>query len=263
MEGVEKMFARMLPRSLCLGVVVLLVGVVSGCMNKGFVYPINAGNLYSEPDVLVNRPVYVVPFSDERPPEYNSLKRSNLAMIPLVPFSTGSIEHPEQKWRRAFQPQFSFPRDDEPKRRGFVPVCDTLTEAVYYSATQSRLFSRVEPAPAEIPAGSLVLDCRLLGTKMTLSKLLMGYPFLAIVPWYVMALPKGVAGNSLDIELVLSNAGQVVWRYPFSKYSSKVFGGYYNRDNLFIGYPEGMQEGMNEALADLAAAMRREPEKFR
>ncbi len=212
-------------------------------MQGKWTYPKNPDALYRT--AAPQRPVAVavLPFREDRPYD-NTSGTYFWYLVPLMPFGWANYERPESSRMFFSIAEYDFQMDED------------LGKAAARSLTDSGL---VERAWFTMGGETDEADYILHGTthRSLYHGRIISYGLSVFGPllWF-FGLPGGTSGNTLDFSLELQDrSGQVVWTHRYSGEDTIVQGLYYRMGNDMITLAELMQEGMNEALEDLAARL--------
>jgi len=235
-----------------------------GCYTTSeFSYPEKATECYNSNGstcVATNKTVSILPFEDLRGRE-SSVWLQALCILPLVPYGRLIYERPDEvKNFGAFSTIDEF-------------VCEPshdLPKAVAFSMNKSKLFSRATYTNGDrVSQADFVLTGRIKRMKFVgktytycVSSIISG-----ALLWSFGA-PVGSSENEMCVELELRNKkGNVVWMYDaegkreWTYYIKK--GSLYQGDEECKAFAGVFQDCMNEALANLASRMNKNPDLFK
>ncbi len=233
-------------KSLFLGMGAAVLFCMTGCETVDrFVYPADdAGLVQVSPEPLSDREVTVLPFEDYRGTGYSDLTQV-LFYLPLSPYGWKEVARPD-RYGFAFQPG------------------DDLAGAALVSLRRANLFSKVSSADdTEANNAGLFLSGRVLSTTYTERLTAYGLMQGGMALW-LLGVPAGNCDNQLVFRMVLHDkSGKVLWNFDYSGSWRQWWGLYYNVNDCRAGYAELTREAMNQAMEQLGAELRENPEKFR
>ena len=220
-----------------------------GCGGTGrFVYPENYSSMAMVVGTSPRFPgkVAVMPFVDCRSGDNLGITVM-LAFIPGCPFGFREYERPESAGSFTTLSGCDIRPDEE------------LAKAAVTSLKRSGLFRDAYfTYGGEAGAADYVLEGDIRSTYYKGRTLTYGCSVYGLFFWVVGA-PVGTSLNRLSLALRLKDrTGAVVWSYSFDHDDYLVQGLYYRNGSDVSLYARLMQQGMNDAIRDLAAGGRKE-----
>lgn len=224
--------------------------LLTGCGTTAkFVYP-NKMNSMVE---VASAPVYkqkvaVVLFDDGRDAE-NQMATTFIYLIPLCPFGWVNYQRPDAA--RGFMSIEEFQ---------FTPSED-LAKAAALSLRHSNLFADAFfTFGGEKNNADLVFEGKIISTDYTGRVFSYGLSVVGPLLWVVGA-PAGTSLNRLTLAFTLKNkANKIIWEYSFDRDDYIVQWLYYRMGRDVTMYSILMQQAMNDAIADLTAKLRANPQ---
>jgi hypothetical protein len=207
----------------------------------------------AEPVVFTRYPVFdrkvtVTPFTDKRGTK-NQMSTLWLYLIPLWPYGPVTYERPEKAHWYVSVDSFHFTPQIE------------LAEAAADSLKKSNLFESVKYAPAPPKnANSLIFGGEIYSTQY--HGRLASYGLSWLGPWlWMVGLPSADIRNRLTIKFYLKHPAskKLLWNFIFDDEDSHAVGLFYSYGEDVQAYSGLMQKAMNDAIRDLAASLRQNP----
>jgi hypothetical protein len=239
-------------RLIAVAITVTMLVLVTGCGTTAkFIYPAKMSSLAQLASAPVyNKSVAILPFEDYRDDDNSNM--AAMYLIPLMPFGWETYDRPD-----AASTFLSVASYD-------VTPSEDLAKATAVSFRRSNLFKNAfftfggERDRADFVLRGRIKIMRYKGKVFTYGLSLFG-------PWlWAFGAPAGSSTNQLAIELSMTNKkGEVVWDWSMDK-SDWITQWIYARmgsDCKMFTYM--MQDGMNDAVADLAKKMRERPDLFK
>jgi hypothetical protein len=232
--------------------VCLSILVFTGCGSTGkFVYPAKMSSLIqidSEP--VLNKRVAVLPFDDYRSDENSCW--FPLYLIPLMPFSWGDYERPD-----AASMFLSIVKYD-------ITPSEDLAKATAVSLRHSNIFQDTfftmggEKQNADFILTGRIKMLKYKGKMFTYCLSVYGPIF------WIFGAPAGMSENRIALELQLKNKqGKVLWDWAIDKEEWIVQWLYARMGHDCKMFAQMYQDGMNDAMNNLAKRIRERPDLFK
>lgn len=190
----------------------------------------------------------LVPFAEKRG-ELKSYGSVYKYLIPLVPYGTIRYERPDEAKMFNIKNEFEF------------NMSENLLGILITAVRNSSLFGEVLLTPTPLASrADLILSGDILSTLYEGKTYSYGISFLGPALW-CFGLPAGSSHKRLNIELYLKkiDTGEVVWSYNLNKEKTLVQGLYHNWGKDVNSFANLMQEGVQEAIADLRSRLSQIP----
>jgi hypothetical protein len=230
----------------------LLAFFSAGCGSTGkFVYPVRMSGLVEiSPQPLYAKKVAVNVFEDYRADQNDRL--AALYLIPLMPYGWIEYDRPDSANGFISISNFEFtPAEDLAKSAATSLRRSNLFKDAYFS------FGGEEGRADFILSGKI---------KSTYYKgRILSYGLFTVAPlFWLLGMPYGTSLNQLVIEMELRNSkGEKVWEYTFDKDDYRTQWIYARMGVDCKMYASLMQDGMNEAINDLAQRIKKNPEMMK
>jgi len=214
----------------CLSIGVVLVGCN---IQTRWTYPFHHEHLYRSSRIY-DLSIAVTPFEERRPLK-NSMAGIFIAMIPLVPYGTSTLNRPEAAANYEFD------------------MAEDLAKAAHESLRVSKLFKKTFFSyGADLDEADYILRGRTDSTTYKQTMTFYGLSLPGDLLW-LLGFPVGTNQAELKITVWLEDhAGKERWSYSFED-SIKRTMIYYrmSSDNVLGTFPKLMENAMNGALRDL------------
>jgi len=232
-------------KKLTLFLVPLMCLFITGCGTYAkFTYPSD----YNQLTQLYEKPKYqltvgVLPLEDKRL-NMNNAGGYFLYLIPLMPYGQAQYTRPDSANMFVTVTKYEFTPSED------------LAKAIVTSLRRSNLFKNVFFTYGGDTSPDLLIKGSILSTDYQGKIYSYGLSIIGPDLW-LFGLPAGSSYNQLKLDLTLNkpDTSELIWEYSFNKENTVVQGYYYNWGHDVKAYSDLMQDGMNEAIKDLAAKL--------